>query len=110
MQQESAGTGGERQQLMAEVMSLRTRLNQATGEGVQLKHELVREKELKMELTRQLLSAQLNGGESTAKEQQRVFELEVQALSRALAARDILHSEDWMALIALRRLDGTDCD
>ena len=94
MQQDSAGTGGERQQLMAEVMSLRTRLNQSTGEAVQLKHELVREKEQKMELTRQLLSAQLNGGESTAKEQQRVFELEVEAL----AARDILQSVQRQAM------------
>ena len=47
-----------------------------------------------MELTRQLLSAQLNGGESTAKEQQRVFELEVEAL----AARDILQSVQRQAM------------
>ena len=76
MQQDAAGSQGERQQLMAEVMALRTKLNGATGEAVMLKEELVREKEEKLGLTRQLLSAQLSGTESTAKEQQRVFELE----------------------------------
>ena len=75
MQQDAAGQSGERQNLMAEVMSLRARLNAASGETVMLKEELVQEKQEKMELSRQLLSAQLSGTESTAKEQQRVFEV-----------------------------------
>lgn len=86
MQQDAAGQASERQRLMAEVMTLRTKLNSVSGECVALKEELVGEKQEKLALSRQLLSAQLSGTESTAKEQQRVFELE----QEALAAADVL--------------------
>lgn len=86
MQQDAAGQATERQKLMAEVMALRARLNASSGECVALKEELVSEKQEKLALSRQLLGAQLSGTESTAKEQQRVFELE----QEALAAADVL--------------------
>ena len=57
-----------------------------------------------MELTRQLLASQLNGGEATAKEQQRIFELE----QEALAAADVLQQVQRLGAEKEKRLLAAD--
>lgn len=86
MQQDASGQASERQQLMAEVMALRARLNSVSGECISLKEELMAEKKEKLSLSKQLVEAQLSGSESTHERQQRIFELE----QEKLAANDVL--------------------
>jgi hypothetical protein len=86
MQRDAAGQASERQQLMAEVMALRTKLNFVSGESVSLKEELMAEKKEKLALSKQLVDARLSGTESVAEKQSRLFELE----QEKLAASDVL--------------------
>ena len=83
MQEDAAGFGAERQALMREVVELRAKASKATGELVEVKEELVREKREKLELSRELLGVQLGSTEAAAAQQSRTYELEQQALASA---------------------------
>lgn len=63
MQQEAGGHAGERLELMGQVNSLRAQVNAASGQADLLREELVREKEEKMALSRELISVQLSGSQ-----------------------------------------------
>jgi len=105
MQQEAAGQASTKQSLMAEVASLRAQLNSAIGQAVGLKEELVKEKEEKMAISRELITAQLSASQSNAEQQQRLFEFEQQAVASADVMQQLQHNydESLEELVQLRR-------